>query len=266
MRMIPRRWERRTRLLVIAGLFLISIIVLCFVPPIPLGTSYHLFADDRRLFGIPNCLNVLSNVPFMIVGVLSLEWLFRKRHEGPFTVRAEWIPYVIFFAGVTLTGFGSAWYHLSPTSSRLPWDLLPMTCCFMSMVAVTIAERINSNAGLSVLLPLLVAGMASVAYWYFTEARGHGDYRFYLYVEFVPPLLLGAIVALFPPKYTATKYLIVAFCFFVAAKLFELFDRQILGIFRLVSGHSLKHVTAGLACYWILVMLKRRKLINDTQV
>jgi hypothetical protein len=253
-----RHWEVRTRVELISGLSLVSIAVLCFVPPIPLGKSYHLFADERPLSGIPNCVNVLSNIPFMIAGILGLVWLLFKSNRSSFTVRSERLPYLVFFAGVALTGFGSTWYHLSPGNSRLPWDLLPMTCCFMSMAAAQIVERINVKAGLAMLIPMLVLGLASVAYWYLTQLHGLGDYRFYLYIQFFPPILIATIVALFPPRYTHTNYLMAAFFLFVAAKLFEVFDGQIYSLTRVLSGHSLKHVTAAVACYWILLMLQRR--------
>ena len=256
-----RHWEVRTRVALISGLSLVSIAVLCFVPPIPLGRDYHIFADARLLSGIPNCLNVLSNVPFMIVGILGLVWLFLKSSKSSFTEQSERLPYLVFFAGVALTGFGSGWYHLAPSNARLPWDLLPMTCCFMSMAAAQVMERIDVKAGLAMLIPMLVLGLASVAYWYFTQLHGLGDYRFYLYVQFFPPILIATIVALFPPRYTHTDYLMAAFFLFVAAKLFELFDKQIYSFTGVLSGHSLKHVTAGVACYWILLMLQRRRAV-----
>jgi hypothetical protein len=53
----------------------------------------------------------------------------------------------------------------------------------------------------------------------------------------------------------------VAFIFFVLAKLFELFDKQIYSFPRMISGHSLKHITAGVACYWILRMLQQRRAL-----
>jgi hypothetical protein len=49
----------------------------------------------------------------------------------------------------------------------------------------------------------------------------------------------------------------------VAAKLFELVDRQIYSFTGFVSGHSLKHLTAGLSCYWILRMLQYRRPIQS---
>ncbi len=253
--------ERRRRLALIIAVSLLSVTVLCFLPPIPLGPGYHDFTDRRIFLRIPNYLDVLSNIPFMIVGLWGLLWLLRRSSKPSFVMQQERIPYFVFFAGVALTGVGSSWYHMAPDNNRLPWDLLPMTCSFMSILASIIMERISVKAGLRVLFPLLVLGVASVAYWYLTERQGHGDYRFYLFVQFFPPLLIALIIAIFPARYTGTQYLAVAFIFFVLAKLFEFFDKQIYSFTRMISGHSLKHITAGVACYWILRMLQKRRAL-----
>ena len=248
--------QSRKRIALMLALCAACIAILCFLRPIPLGAGYHDFADKRSLLGIPNCLDVLSNLPFIFVGIGSLGWLARKSSRCAFILPQERWPYVIFFAGVALTGFGSLWYHLAPGNARLPWDLLPMTCSFMSMLVAIIMERISVHGGLRLLAPLLVLGIASVAWWYLS-----GDYRFYLFVQFFPPLLIATVIALFPPRYTGNRYLVIAFLFFVVAKLFELFDKQIYAFTRIVSGHSLKHATAGVACYWIVLMLARRQPI-----
>jgi hypothetical protein len=254
-----RLWDRRKRVGILITISLVSVAALCFVPRIPLGSSYHDFADKRTILGIPNGLDVLSNLPFVFVGVWGIAWLFLKSTAAAFTDPRERLPYIVFFAGVALTGAGSFWYHLSPGDSRLPWDLLPMTCSFMSIVVGVVMERINVRAGLSIFLPLLLFGMASVAYWDFT-----GDYRFYLFVQFFPPILLAAIILLFPPKYTHSDLLLVAFIFYVAAKLFEVYDRHLYALGGFVSGHSLKHVTAALSCLWILLVLIKRRVIGRT--
>jgi hypothetical protein len=252
-------WDRRKRVGILITISLVALAALCFVPRIPLGSSYHDFADKRAIWGIPNGLDVLSNLPFVFVGVWGTAWLFLKSTAATFTDPRERIPYLVFFAGAALTGAGSFWYHLSPGDSRLPWDLLPMTCSFMSIVVGLIMERINVRAGLSIFLPLLLFGMASVAYWYFT-----GDYRFYLFVQFFPPILLAAIILLFPPKYTHSDLLLVAFIFYVAAKLFEVYDSQIYAFGEFVSGHSLKHMSAALSCFLIFLVLKKRHVIGRT--
>jgi len=258
-----RGWQRRTRLGVLVAVCLVAFASLWFVPRIALGPMYHRFADTRSIWGIPNCLDVLSNIPFVAVGIWGILWLLLTSSKSSFVLSRERIPYFVFFSGVALTGVGSFWYHLAPADSRLPWDLLPLTCCFMSMVVIVISERISISLGLWTFLPLLAMGIASVAYWYFTEAQGRGDYRFYLFVQFFSPLLIALTIALFRPRYTGTDYLVIAFGLYVLAKLFERFDEQIYSLIG-VSGHSLKHVTAALSCYWILRMLQRRHALKSS--
>jgi hypothetical protein len=253
-----RFWARPVRLGLLVALVAASLVGLCLIPRVPLGAGYHDFADKRTLLGIPNCLDVLSNIPFFVVGLWGILWILRRSSGPSFAAASERIPYFVFFVGVMLTGMGSFWYHLSPGNARLPWDLLPMTFAFVSMVVAIIIERIDSQAGFLLYLPLLALGAASVGYWYMTEMQGRGDYRFYLFVQFFSPVLLAAIVWLFPPRYTGTGYLVFAFGFFVLAKAMEILDRQIYASTGFVSGHALKHMTAGVACYWILLMLQRR--------
>ncbi len=256
---LPRAWPRRIRLALIAVLCLAAVTLLSLAPRLPLGASYHVFADRRTLLGLPNALDVLSNVPFFLVGVWGLVWLMSRRGRASFLDPRERVPYLVFFAGVMFTGMGSFWYHLAPSNRRLPWDLLPMTCSFVALVIATYMERINIRIGHFVLVPMLVLGAATVLYWYVTAAAGHGDYKYYLFLQFFSPVVLALLIGLFPPRYSGFGYLAIAFGLYIGAKIFESCDFAVyrhLG--RTVSGHALKHLTAGVACYWILEMLRRR--------
>src|SRR5690606_36416572 len=88
-------------------------------------------------------------------------------------------PWVVLFAGAILTGFGSAWYHWSPSNESLVWDRMPMALVAMSVLSAVIAERIGVKAGVKALVPLLLVGVFSVLYWIWTEQRGTGDLRLY---------------------------------------------------------------------------------------
>lgn len=57
------------------------------VPSIAQDPSYHQFADQRTMFGIANALNVLTNLAFVVVGLLGLRWLSR-RHSSIDTTHA----------------------------------------------------------------------------------------------------------------------------------------------------------------------------------
>ena len=252
---------RRTGLYILVGLSVAAIAAVFVIPPIPQSQEYHNFADQRRMFGMPSCLNVISNLPFLLVGTLGLSFLLRPHApdaRGQLIEPRERWPYVVFFAGVALTGIGSAYYHLAPGNDRLVWDRLPMTLAFMSFLAATIAERISVPGGLRMLWPLLAIGAGSVFYWQFTELRGAGDLRPYLVVQFYPMLAIPLMVALCPARYTRGADVFAILGFYFVAKVFELLDAAMFNLARVVSGHTLKHLAASASTYWLLRMLKLR--------
>jgi len=252
---------QRTRLLLIASVTLLVIVVILALPPIPQSQLYHSFADHRTLFGIPNFLNVISNAPFFLVGTLGLFSLIQQRASdsgGVFIEKPERWPYAVLFLGVTLTCFGSGYYHLAPDNARLVWDRLPLTLVFMSFFAAIIAERISVKAGCLSLFPLVTIGIGSVIYWQLSERSGLGDLRLYIMVQFYPMLAIPLIALLFPSRYTRNTDLLGVMAFYAVAKVFELLDVKIFALSRLVSGHTLKHLFAAIATYWILRMLRNR--------
>jgi hypothetical protein len=262
---MPRSWSCATKLSLIIAVSIVALAALMLAPRVPLGPHYHDFADRRTVFAIPNGQDVLSNIPFVVVGVWGFVWLLGEPSKLTFVDQRERVPYQLFFIGTALTGIGSFWYHLAPSNYRLPWDLVPMTCAFMSIVVAMFMERVSVRIGLLALLPLILLGAASVAFWYFSETRGHGEYKFYLFVQFFSPVVCALIIGLFPPRYSGMRYLVLGFCLFVVAKICESFDQQIYSSTRFVSGHALKHVIAGVACYWILRMLQARRPVVPKQ-
>jgi hypothetical protein len=252
---------RRTRLWIVAAFTLSTIFIVFLLPRIPQDPAYHEFADQRAFFGIPNCLNVISNAPFLLVGALALAFLFRRSNrseKSSFINRLERWPYVVFFLGVALTSMGSTYYHLAPGNDTLIWDRLPMTIAFVSFFAAVVAERISLKAGIWLLAPLILIGISSVAYWNVTEMHGRGDLRPYGYVQGYPLLGVPLLIVLFPPAYTRTVDLLAVGGIYIVAKLFELFDRPIFDVGHFVSGHTLKHLAAALSAYWALRMLRLR--------
>jgi hypothetical protein len=241
-------------------------ILMVRLPPMPQPASYHQFADQRRWLGVPNFGNVASNLAFAVVGLWGLWFLLRsdpqKLKQAFIDPRERW-PYIVAFFGLLLTAFGSAYYHLAPTNARLVWDRLPMTIVFGSLVAVVMTERISVEAGAK-LLPLLIAiAGGSVLQWYHDELHGHGDLRLYAAVQLYSALVL-LLALLLKPRYSRTADFAIVFGFYLLAKSFETADRFIFAHEHFVSGHTLKHVAAAAAGYWILRMLRSRKpLAND---
>jgi hypothetical protein len=138
-----------------------------------------------------------------------------------------------------------------------------MTIVFMSLVAAMIAERISVRAALWLWPILLAIGILSVLQWHWSEQAGHGDLRFYAAVQVYAVLVL-LLVLFLPARYSHSSYLAAVVAFYVLAKLLETFDRQVFALGHIVSGHTLKHIVAGLAGYWILRMLERRRLRPNT--
>lgn len=248
----------RIRLLLVVFLTLIVVMVVLALPPIPESRLYHDFADQRDFFGVPNFLNVASNIPLLLIGGLGLLFLWRQPASAVFVERLERWPYVILFLGVVLVCFGSGYYHLAPDNARLVWDRLPMTLIFMSFLTAVMVERISLKIGLWLFLPLVGVGLGSVVYWYLGELRGAGDLRPYAMVQYYSALAILVIAPLFPSRYTRGKDHLGVLAFYVAAKALEILDAEIFTFVRIVSGHTLKHLVAAVAAYWILRMLRRR--------
>src|SRR2546425_6316191 len=92
-----RRREQNVPLLVFLGLMVASLAALPLLPPIPQDQSYHRFADVRAWSDIPNVWNVISNLPFIVIGAVGLS---RCRDDAAT---------IVIFLGIFLTGFGSSY-------------------------------------------------------------------------------------------------------------------------------------------------------------
>ena len=244
--------------LLLASVAIVIGIIALLLPPIPQPQSYHNFADQREWLSIPNFGDVVSNLPFAIVGIWGLIFLAEsaRRFSDP---RERWL-YSVVFAGLVLTGVGSAYYHLAPDNARLVWDRIPIMITFMALLAAVIAERLSVRVGLWLFPALQIAGIGSVLLWRAGELGGHGDLRFYAAVQ-VYAILVLLLALLFPAKYTRGGDFAVIVGFYVLAKILEESDRQVFALGHLVSGHTLKHLAAAAAGYWILRMLQKRGLI-----
>ncbi len=248
----------RVRIAVLFGTTLAVAAGVSLLPRIPQDPAYHRFADARSWLGVPNFMNVASNLPFLLVGLAGLRFTLGEGSEARFVKPAERWPWAALFLGVALTCLGSGYYHSAPSNAALVWDRLPMAVGFMGVLAALIAERIDLRAGL-IALPLLMAvGLFSVMQWYLGELRGEGDLRLYVMVQFFTLLAVPLILVLFGARYTRGADLLMAVGIYALAKGFEAADVFIYHLGHAVSGHTLKHLTAALAAWWMLRMLERR--------
>jgi len=220
--------------------------------------DYNQFADRLTLWGIPNARNVLSNAGFALVGLYGL-WRLVPRRREPALRRGFW-GYAVFLAGVTLTAFGSAYYHLAPQNARLVFDRLPIALACAGLLAAVRAEarpRADARRDAAV---LGLVGIGTVLWWRLSDVPpGAGDLGPYVLLQGLPLVLIPLWQWTTPTPREDRLWFAAALAWYVAAKAAELSDRQLFALTGVLSGHTLKHVLAALAAATIIVRLERRR-------
>lgn len=210
--------SRRNKILIlVACVQVVSFLI--WAPPLHQSASYHDFADRRTILDIPDFWDVISNLPFLVVGAMGL----LRFRDGASR---------ILFFGVFGTSLGSAYYHLAPDNARLFWDRLPMTIAFMSLFAIAINRR-------KLAVPYVLLGISSVIWWRMTDNLWP-----YGFVQF------GTMAALMMIATRREPGLWPVFIFYGVSKVSEHFDQQIYSMSPL-SGHTMKHFLAGAATLYI---------------
>lgn len=218
------------------------------LPPLAQWQAYHAFADQRMLLGVPHALNVLSNLPFFVVGAMGLLWLKRARVD-----RGVALPYAVFFAGALLTALGSGWYHADPRDGTLVWDRLPIALGFAGLVSGTFSDRMPGRAvALSVAFSAIA--IATVLLWAWA-----GNLLPYMIMQasFVAAALFAT--AFVPSSFTRARWLYGAALLYGAAVICERFDAGIdASLGGALSGHTLKHLLAAAGLFVVYRMLRSR--------
>jgi len=256
--------KRKNGVLLVLGVTLAIAVAACLAPRVAQPPAYHQFADTRAWLGVANFGDVVSNLPFAVAGIWGLFLLLSGAETIRFVDERERALWVILFFGLALTAAGSAYYHLAPDNARLVWDRIPMTVVFMALVGAMIGERVSVNWGLCLLPFLLAIGVGSVLQWRSSELQGRGDLRFYAVVQ-IYALVILLLAQLLPARYTRGRDLLGVVGFYVLAKLLETGDRVVYSAGHFVSGHTLKHLAAAAAGFWILRMLRLRRAVLNTR-
>ncbi|MCH2285240.1 MAG: ceramidase [SAR324 cluster bacterium] len=238
---------------------LITGLVIILVPPVSQDPGYHNFADQRNFSGIPHFWNVVTNIPFLVLGITGFFKIQNQELRGvlPDLFKA----YLTFFMGLVLTGLGSGYDHLDPSNSTLVGDRMAITISFMSFFVLIIGESISTRTASRFLVPLLFLGLASVVYWNITENLGTGDLRFYALVQFLPMLLIPLMLLFYGSCLSGRRWILAIILVYGAAKIAEMYDQQIYELIGF-SGHSLKHLIAAFGAFLFLKGLEVRKPIK----
>lgn len=244
MNAVRHDWRR----LLIGGVIIAAVVAAFFIDPIAQDPGYHEFADRRPYLGIPNFWNVATNLPFLVIGIAGLTQL---------PAVALRLHYAVFCIGVALVAVGSGRYHLEPSTAALVFDRLPMTIAFMALFGAVIADRVSMPLGRALLWPLIALGIASIGWWHTTEQAGRGDLRPYALVQFLPMLLIPLMLVLFRGERLRSGWLWAGLGAYLGAKLMEHFDAGLYSAGQMLGGHSLKHLLAALAAWWIIRAFQR---------
>lgn len=238
--------NEKFRKLIVVAVGVVATFALFLFDRIPQDAKYHLFADTEMMVGLPNFWNVISNIPFVGVGAFAL-WRLPRLAQ-----RECYVAYLVLSAGITLVGFGSAYYHFAPSNETLLWDRLPMTVAFMALFSIMLGERVIIGYRNISLWFFVGCGITATLYWSWTEAHGRGDLRPYAVVQFMPIILMPLIMILFAQKYLSNYLLLCAFAWYLVAKVLEQYDHQMQNTIGIIGGHPLKHVAAAIAALCIV--------------
>ncbi len=211
----------------------------------------HPFIDARTIWGIPHFMDVLSNAPLLLAGLLGV-WALRDTQLLPPARQAM----TVFFVGLMVTGLGSAWYHWAPDAQGLVLDRLGMAVTFAGALALAVSERVSVAAASVTLRASLVVALLSAV-----MPLSHDNVWPWAVVQF-GGMALMLWLSLQKPVVGALGVRIgVLLALYAVAKVLELGDEAIFhATGEQVSGHTLKHLVAALAVFpvWFAVRQNAR--------
>lgn len=211
----------------------------------------HPFIDARVLWGVPNALDVLSNLAFVPMGLAGL-WAL---HRAPSVHSAARQSAVVFFIGLMLTCASSSLYHWAPSVWGLAVDRAGMAVAFAGVLGLATAERVSLRAAPWVWVVVLLAGLLAIAL----------NYTLGVMAPWIAVQFGGMAVVLWAaaqPKRAGGLGIRwgVLIAIYTVAKGLELGDEAVFhATGGMVSGHSLKHIAASLAALPVILALRHNR-------
>jgi nitrogen fixation-related uncharacterized protein len=136
-----------------------------------------------------------------------------------------------------------------------------MTIAMAGFITALVVDRFGSK--LLFLLPVtLFLGTGSVLQWNWSEQQGHGDMRWYGLYQGLTFLIGVALLIFFVSRRIGTREFVIATIGNIAAKILEVLDKPIYHLGGIVSGHTLKHLSAGLGFFplvWLIARMRSAK-------
>jgi len=194
---------------------------------IPRAKDYHDFADKRPFFGIPNGLDILSNIAI----ALPVFYLISKEKKLSFLS-----------INILLLAITSAYYHIEPSDKTIFLDMLFV----VSVNTVVFSYFVNKEIGMLVYM----LGILSVFYW-----KKYDDIRLYEFLKISIPIY-GIYMIHKNPR--VSGYIFPMIILSLLIRYSEFNDKEIYKLTNeTISGHTLKHIVAGIEIYLVIVVLQK---------
>ena len=199
--------------------------------PIPLPQSYHDFADKRTFLGIPNAMDVFSNIAIAIPAI----YLLQKQNK-----------FSLLSVHILVLSIASTYYHLQPSDDRIFWDMMAVSTTHVVIASFFIEKEYA--------IPLYIASILSVVYWKSTD-----DLRPYIVILVGIPIYLFLLLH---KNKKITNYLYLIILFNSLARVTEHNDHSVYKLTgNQISGHTMKHIFGGIVSWLtILVLMKLNKI------
>lgn len=233
--------SKKSFLLSVSGLLLFLILIWNHLPTQD-PTDYFNFIDTRFFLGIPNAMDVLSNLAFFAAGIYGL-LLFKKIQDSYYRQLG-----FIISGAIVLISVGSSYFHWNPNTQTLFWDRLPMTLAFSAISSVLVVDRVDKKTGLFfsfIIIPLSALTVIGWSYAWFSL-------KFYLAVQFGSMVFVLLLILFRSTGKIKSSSVYTMLGIYLLAKVFEKYDSQIFITSGFVSGHTLKHISAAAAIFYFI--------------
>ena len=192
--------------------------------------EYHNFSDKRKILNIPNAYNVFSNIAIL----LPAFYLIIKEKKISFLS-----------INLILLALASGYYHINPSDETILLDMIFV----ISIYTIILSYFIDTYQSILV----YIVGILSVLYWYKSK-------NIFIYELLKIIILLYGFYKIYDTK--VSKFILPLIITSILIKISEYNDKEIFKITnKKISGHTLKHLIAGIQIYLLIIILNIKNKI-----
>ncbi|ONK66631.1 uncharacterized protein A4U43_C06F10360 [Asparagus officinalis] len=126
----------------------------------------------------------------------------------------------------------------------------------VSLLSNLVIERVDERTGITCLFSLLTFVLVSIVC-----ERIFDDLRLCMMFSVFPTIVIPALVFLFRPKYTHSRFWYFAAAFYLLSRIEALADMKVYSVNKYaISGHSLEHLCLAMVPLVLSIMLWLRSI------